>query len=128
MNENFLTQIDKNTLPIEFHPLANSINTLTNKIQTVLKFKKELFIGVAHELKTPLAVMKLKNEVTLKKKRETEKYEDALKLSISEIDSAGEAAFSAATIASSSSPERSSRSSSARARSPTVCKRRAGRH
>jgi len=87
MNENFLTQIDKNTLPIEFHPLANSINNLTNKIQTVLKFKKELFIGVAHELKTPLAVMKLKNEVTLKKTREISKYEETLKLSISEIDS-----------------------------------------
>jgi len=86
MNENFLTQIDKNALPIEFHPLANSINTLTNKIQTVLKFKKELFIGAAHELKTPLAVMKLKNEVTLRKKRDSKKYEEALKLGVSEID------------------------------------------
>ena len=87
MNENFLTQIDKNSLPIEFHPLANSINTLTNKIQTFVKFKKELFIGAAHELKTPLAVMKLKNEVTLRKPREIEKYEETLKLTISEIDS-----------------------------------------
>lgn len=86
MNENYLTQIDKNDLPIEFHPLAESINTLTNKIQTYVKFKKELFIGAAHELKTPLAVMKLKNEVTLMKKRESEKYEDTLKLSISQID------------------------------------------
>ena len=87
MNENFLTQIDKTTLPVEFHPLSNSINTLTNKIQTFVKFKKELFIGAAHELKTPLAVMKLKNEVTLRKKREPEKYEETLKLTISEIDS-----------------------------------------
>jgi len=86
MNENFLTQIDKNNLPIEFHPLASSINTLTNKIQTFVKFKKELFIGAAHELKTPLAVMKLKSEITLRKKRETEKYEETLKLTISEID------------------------------------------
>jgi two-component system, OmpR family, sensor kinase len=86
MNENFLTQIDKNTLPIEFHPLANSINTLTNKIQNFVKFKKELFIGAAHELKTPLAVMKLKNEVTLMKKRECEKYEETLKLTISQIN------------------------------------------
>lgn len=86
MNENFLTQIDKNTLPIEFHPLANSINTLTNKIQNFVKFKKELFIGAAHELKTPLAVMKLKNEVTLMKKRECEKYEETLKLTIAQIN------------------------------------------
>lgn len=86
MNENFLTQIDKNTLPIEFHPLANSINTLTNKIQNFVKYKKELFIGAAHELKTPLAVMKLKNEVTLMKKRECSKYEETLKLTISQIN------------------------------------------
>ena len=86
MNENYLTQIDKQTLPIEFHPLSDSINTLTNKIQTYVKFKKELFIGAAHELKTPLAVMKLKNEITLRKKREPEKYEDTLKLSIEQIN------------------------------------------
>jgi two-component system OmpR family sensor kinase len=86
MDENTLTQIDKKDLPIEFHSLANSINSLTNRIETYVKFKKELFIGAAHELKTPLAVMKLKNEVTLKKKREIEKYEETLKLTIKSID------------------------------------------
>ena len=86
MNENYLTQIDKNSLPVEFHPLSDSINTLTNKIQTYVKFKKELFIGAAHELKTPLAVMKLKNEVTLMKKREASKYEETLKLTIEQIN------------------------------------------
>ena len=86
MDENSLTQIDKKDLTIEFHSLANSINSLTNRIETYVKFKKELFIGAAHELKTPLAVMKLKNEVTLKKKREIEKYEETLKLTIKSID------------------------------------------
>ncbi len=86
MDENSLSQIDKKDLPIEFHSLANSINSLTNRIETYVKFKKELFIGAAHELKTPLAVMKLKNEVTLKKKREIEQYEEALSLTIKQID------------------------------------------
>ena len=86
MDENSLTQIDKKDLPIEFHSLADSINSLTNRIETYVKFKKELFIGAAHELKTPLAVMKLKNEVTLKKKREIEQYEEALKLTVKQID------------------------------------------
>ena len=86
MDENSLSQIDKKDLPVEFHSLANSINSLTNRIETYVKFKKELFIGAAHELKTPLAVMKLKNEVTLKKKREIEKYEETLKLTIKSID------------------------------------------
>ncbi len=86
MNENYLTQINKNSLPIEFHPLADSINSLTNRIETYVKFKKELFIGAAHELKTPLAVMKLKNEVTLMKEREPDKYQETLKLTIKQID------------------------------------------
>ena len=86
MDENFLTQINKKDLPIEFHPLANSINSLTTRIETNIRFKKELFIGVAHELKTPLAVMKLKNEVTLMKKREAEKYQDTMRLTIEQIN------------------------------------------
>lgn len=86
MDENSLTQIDKKDLPVEFHSLSDSINSLTNRIETYVKFKKELFIGAAHELKTPLAVMKLKNEVTLRKKREPEAYEETLKLTVKQID------------------------------------------
>ncbi len=86
MDENFLTQINTKNLPIEFHALANSINSLTTRIETNIRFKKELFIGVAHELKTPLAVMKLKNEVTLMKVREPEKYQEAMKLTVEQIN------------------------------------------
>ncbi|WP_428026370.1 sensor histidine kinase [Arcobacter sp.] len=86
MDENYLTKIDKSNLPIEFHALANSINKLTNRIQTFVMFKKELFVGAAHELKTPLAVMKLKNEVTLMKQREPERYQETLKLNIQQIN------------------------------------------
>jgi two-component system OmpR family sensor kinase len=86
MDESSLTQIDKKDLPIEFHSLSNSINSLTNRIETYVKFKKELFIGAAHELKTPLAVMKLKNEVTLMKKREADAYEETLRLTVKQID------------------------------------------
>jgi len=86
MNENSLTTIETKALPIEFLPLATSINTLTKRIETHLKYQKELFIGTAHELKTPLAVMKLKSEVTIRKPRESEKYIETLKLHITEID------------------------------------------
>ena len=86
MNENSLTKIELKKLPIEFHPLATSINNLTKKIEMYVKYQKELFIGAAHELKTPLAVMKLKSEVVLLKKRDTEKYEETLRLFISEIN------------------------------------------
>jgi len=79
MNENFLQMIDIKTLPSEFQPLGASINKLVERIQIFVNSQKELFIGAAHELKTPLAVMKTKNEVTLLKPRESEKYIDTLK-------------------------------------------------
>lgn len=86
MNENSLAQIDTKKMPQEFIPLATSINTLTTRIENHVKYQKELFIGAAHELKTPLAVMKLKSQVTLRKKREPEKYEEVLKVHLEEID------------------------------------------
>jgi len=86
MNENSLAQIDTTKMPVEFIPLGNSINALTTRIENHVKYQKELFIGAAHELKTPLAVMKLKSQVTLRKKREPEKYEEVLTLFLDEID------------------------------------------
>jgi len=79
MNENFLQIIDTHKLPSEFQPLSISINKLVERIQIFVNSQKELFIGAAHELKTPLAVMKTKNEVTLLKPRENEKYIDTIK-------------------------------------------------
>ncbi len=86
MDENSLAKIDTTKLPVEFAPLATSINILTKRIESYLKYQKELFIGTAHELKTPLAVMKLKSEITLRKKREPEKYEESLRITINEVD------------------------------------------
>lgn len=86
LNENFLIHINTNDLPLEFTPLGGAINKLINRIQTFVKYQKELFIGTAHELKTPLAVMKTKNEVTLIKPRERKDYIEAIKISNKTID------------------------------------------
>jgi len=86
MNESFLQTIDPKSLPQEFVPLGKSINSLVKRIQTFTQYQKELFIGTSHELKTPLAVMKTKNEVTLLKPREVERYKDALKNNIITIN------------------------------------------
>jgi two-component system OmpR family sensor kinase len=90
MNENFLEPIETQTLPDEFVPLGESINKLIDRIQNFVKYQKELFIGTAHELKTPLAVMKAKNEVTLMRERPAEKYQETLKLSNKTIDEMNE--------------------------------------
>lgn len=87
LNERFLKEVSIDELPDEFTPLGKSLNRLIGRIQTFVLYQKELFVGVAHELKTPLAVMKTKNEVTLLKPRESEKYIEALKNNNEEINS-----------------------------------------
>ncbi len=86
MNEHMIRPIVVQELPDEFVPLGESINHLINRIQNFVKYQKELFIGAAHELKTPLAVMKLKNQVTTIKKRTPEEYIEAIKISNQSID------------------------------------------
>ena len=86
MNEHMIRPIVVQELPDEFIPLGESINHLINRIQNFVKYQKELFIGAAHELKTPLAVMKLKNQVTMIKKRTPEEYIEAIKINNNSVD------------------------------------------
>lgn len=86
MNEHLLRPIKTEELPEEFEALGETINHLISRIKNFVKYQKELFIGTAHELKTPLAVIKLKNQVTLIKKRSAEEYIDAIKVTNKTID------------------------------------------
>lgn len=86
MNEHLMKPIKVEELPEEFSQLGSTLNHLITRIQNFVKYQKELFIGTAHELKTPLAVIKLKNQVTLIKKRSPEEYIDALKVTTKTID------------------------------------------
>ncbi|MDK9693510.1 MAG: HAMP domain-containing histidine kinase [Sulfurimonas sp.] len=86
MNEHLMRPIVVEELPEEFEPLGATINHLIARIQNFVKYQKELFIGTAHELKTPLAVIKLKNQVTLIKKRSAEEYIEALKVTNKTVD------------------------------------------
>ncbi|TLE14928.1 HAMP domain-containing histidine kinase [Helicobacter apodemus] len=86
LKEYDLELIDERVLPLEFNPLVTSINNLLQRIKNYFNTQKQLFIGIAHELKTPLAVIKTKCEVTLIKEREKEIYINALKENIHSIN------------------------------------------
>jgi len=86
MNEHLMRPIKVEELPQEFEQLGSTINHLISRIQNFVKYQKELFIGTAHELKTPLAIIKLKNQVTLIKKRTPEEYIEALNVTNKTID------------------------------------------
>ena len=86
MNESMLHHIDIKELPTEFVKLAESINLLITKISTSINYRKELYIGMAHELKTPLAVMRLKNQITSMKHKKQDKIKETLQQNIDSID------------------------------------------
>ena len=86
MNEHLIRPIDTKQLPEEFEPLGVTVNHLIARIQNFVKYQKELFIGTAHELKTPLAVIKLKNQVTLLKTRTPAQYIEALEVTNKTVD------------------------------------------
>jgi len=88
MNEEKLAKIELKTIPAEFKPLGKSINQLIQKIESFIYYKKELFIGAAHELKTPLAVMKTKAQVTLlKKEKNIESLTQSIEQNVKSINS-----------------------------------------
>lgn len=86
LNEYFLKEINLNKTPDELMPFIKSTNNLINRIKIFSNSQKELFIGITHELKTPLAVMKTKNQVALIKQRDTEEYIQTLKTNNDSID------------------------------------------
>jgi two-component system OmpR family sensor kinase len=86
MNEHLIRPIAVEHLPEEFEPLGETLNRLMGRIQNFVKYQKELFIGTAHELKTPLAVIKLKNQVTLLKQRSSAEYIEAIRITNQSVD------------------------------------------
>lgn len=86
MNESIIHQIELDGLPTEFRKLGESLNLLMSKISTFIRFRKELYVGTAHELKTPLAVMRLKNQITLMKHKQQDKIRETLEQNIESID------------------------------------------
>jgi len=87
INERELSPLALEEMPEEFVPLGKAINQLIARIESFLRYKKELFVGTAHELKTPLAVIKTKNQVTLmKRKRSEEDMVEALRQTVRSVD------------------------------------------
>jgi len=86
MHENLLHEINTKELPTEFGTLGDTVNLLITKVKTSIKYRQELYIGTAHELKTPLAVMRLKNQITLMKYKKHDNVREALEQNIESID------------------------------------------
>lgn len=86
LKESNLEPIPLKKMPLEFSVLISSINALLARTKAHFDAQKQLFIGIAHELKTPLAVLKTKAEVVLLKERSNAEYCEALKENIKSVN------------------------------------------
>jgi len=70
----------------ELHHLAVTINNLLDRLENAIQREKQFTSDAAHELKTPLQVMKGNMEVLLRKPRTIETYREKIQKCIKEID------------------------------------------
>lgn len=86
VNESILNPIKLDDFSQEFRHLGGSVNQLIQKINSSISFRRELFVGLAHELKTPLAVMRLKNQITNMKYKHEDTIKETLQQNLDSID------------------------------------------
>jgi heavy metal sensor kinase len=70
----------------EVKKLADTFNEMLDRLEKSFVTQQVFIEDLTHELKTPLAILKGEIEVTLKKIRSTEDYEDVLRSSLEEIN------------------------------------------
>lgn len=82
LNERITVPVNRDEL---FH-LASSINDLLTRIESSMKREKQFTADAAHQLKTPLAIMKGTFEVLIRKPRDNAEYIAKINAGIIEID------------------------------------------
>jgi len=70
----------------ELHHLAITINNLLDRLENAIQREKQFTSDAAHELKTPLQIMKGNMEVLLRKPRSIDTYREKIGKCIKEID------------------------------------------
>lgn len=80
------TRVSLNAPYAEFQRLAYAFNAMLERLQNVLEAQRRFMADVAHELKTPLTVIKGNVEVTLKKDRSAEEYREVLIGNLAQVE------------------------------------------
>lgn len=84
--ENLKLRIDIPDTKDEIKRLADTFNQMLARLEYGFTTQRQFIEDFAHELKTPLAVLKGELEVTLKKIRSTEEYESVIQSNLEEVN------------------------------------------
>ena len=84
--ENLKLRIDIPDTKDEIKRLADTFNQMLMRLEYGFTTQRQFIEDFAHELKTPLAVLKGELEVTLKKIRSTEEYESIIQSNLEEVN------------------------------------------
>lgn len=82
--ENLNVRIEPQHADEEIKHLADSLNDMIARLNDAFIFIKEFSLLVAHELKTPIAVVRGESEVTLLKARDAQEYQRVLGIILEE--------------------------------------------
>jgi heavy metal sensor kinase len=84
--ENLKLKVDIPDTKDEIKRLADTFNEMLDRLENAFSSQRQFIEDFAHELKTPLAVLKGELEVALKKIRSTEEYESILQSNLEEVN------------------------------------------
>lgn len=84
--DNLNTRIALPARKDELHKLAETINSLLERIERAVEREKQFTADASHELRTPLAVVKGTLEVLIRKPRLQNEYENKINFCIAEVN------------------------------------------
>ena len=85
-SENLSRKIDMPVKTEETEILVDNFNSLLERLSRAFNLERQFLGEMAHEIKTPLAVIKSNSEVTLSKKRGSKEYQESIKQTLDQID------------------------------------------
>lgn len=85
-SENLSRKVDVLAKTEETEILVANFNSLLDRLSKAFNLERQFLGEMAHEIKTPLAVIKSNSEVALSKKRSPEEYQESIKQTLDQID------------------------------------------
>ncbi|MGA1841881.1 MAG: sensor histidine kinase [bacterium] len=85
-HENLSERVKSKHIDQEMRYLVSAFNDMIGRLEESFKYISEFSSHVAHELKTPLAIIKGESELALRKDREVEDYKRAIKINLEETE------------------------------------------